>query len=85
MRISLRLAAVSLALPMCLLVVAGAAADPATPPAQGTADTAPQSKPEKQNEKNAPARGAGEQAPSDGFTPSETISADSAVSFPVDI
>ena len=85
MRISLRLAAVSLALTLLWLVVAGASADPATPPAQETVDTATQSKPAEPNEKNTPARGAGEQAPSDSFTPSETISADSAVSFPVDI
>ncbi len=85
MRINFRLAAVSLALPLLLLVVVGAAADPATPPAQGTADTATQSKPKEQNQKNTPAQGAGAQPPTDSFTPSETISADSAVSFPVDI
>lgn len=85
MRISFRLAPVSLVLPLLLLAVAGAVADPATPPAQETADTATQSKPEQQNPKSTPARGAGEQAPTDSFTPSETISADSAVSFPVDI
>ena len=85
MRINLRRAAVSLALPLLLLAGPGAVADPATPPAQETADTATQSKPEQQNQKSTPARGAGEQAPTDSFTPSETISADSAVSFPVDI
>lgn len=83
MRNKLRLAAVTLALPLLLLAGVGAIADPATPSGEGSADSAAQSKPKQPNQKKPPAPG--EQAPADSFTPSETISADSAVSFPVDI
>jgi hypothetical protein len=85
MRNKFRLGVIASALPLFLLAGIGAIADPATPSVQGNADTAAQSKPKAQNQKTTPAAKAGVEPPTDTFTPSETISADSAVSFPVDI
>lgn len=85
MRSKFRLGVVVLTLPLLLLPVIGAIADPATPSAEGKTDTATQSRSKSQNQKKSPAKSAGKESPADTFTPSETISADSAVSFPVDI
>ena len=85
MRNKFRLGIVVLTLPLFLLPGIGAIADPATPPDQGTTDPATQSQSKPPNQKKSPATSAGKESPTDTFTPSETISADSAVSFPVDI
>ena len=85
MRSKFRLGVVVLTLPLLLLSGIGVIADPATPSAEGKTDTATQSQSKSQNQKKATDASAGEESPTDTFTPSETISADSAVSFPVDI
>ncbi len=81
MRNKSRLGILVLALPLVVLPFVGAIADPATPPKKVDADTAPQAQDHAEKEKPA----GGEESPVDSFIPSETISADSAVSFPVDI
>ena len=85
MRNKSRLAVVVLVLPLLLLPGTGAIAGPATQPGQEKDDSAAQPKPKSQSQKKTPAAGVGEVSPTESFTPSETISADSAVSFPVDI
>jgi hypothetical protein len=87
MRNRSRLGVLVLALPLVVAPFAGAIAGPATQPEKDGADTQTQSQPKSQNpaEKKKPAGGAGKESPIEPFIPSETISADSAVSFPVDI
>jgi len=85
MRNKFRLGVVVLTLSLFLLPGIGAIADPATPPGQEKTDPATQSQSKPQNQKKSPATSAGKESPTDTFTPSETISADSAVSLPVDI
>lgn len=85
MRNKSRLRVLALVLPLVAAPFIGATADPATQPERGNAGTVTQSRPKSedpvQKEKSAP----GDESPVDPFIPSETISADSAVSFPVDI
>ena len=91
MRNKSRLGFLALVLPLVLLTFTGAIADPATQPEKGDADTVTQTQSEAQaksqnpTQKKKPASGGDDESPTDTFTPSETISADSAVSFPVDI
>ena len=85
MRIKSRLRVLVPVLALVVLPFIGAIADPATRSQKGNADTVTQSQPKSQDPAEKEKTAAGEEPPVDPFIPSETISADSAVSFPVDI
>ena len=85
MRNKSRLRVLVLVLPLVVVPCIGATADPAIQSQKGNADTVTQSQPKSQAPAEKEKSAAGEESPVDPFIPSETISADSAVSFPVDI
>jgi len=85
MRNNARLRVLALVLPLVVLPFSGAPADPVTQPEKDEGDAATQSQPEFPGPAQREEPAAGKQSPVDSFIPSETISADSAVSFPVDI
>ena len=78
-------------LPLVLLRVlvpcTHAIADPVAAQGSGDPEKSAVTQPEASDtaQPGKPSPGAGESSPSEPFIPSETISADSAVSFPVDI
>jgi len=87
MRTKHRIGALVLVLLLVWTAFGGALADPASQPASG--NTAPLT--ETQLESSDASRNAGsregdrQETPAEPFVPSESVSADSAVSFPVDI
>ena len=62
-------------------------ADPVSEPESGTQGTATQDQAESSDaaRNKKPVEDGSEESPADPFIPSETISSDSAISFPVDI
>ncbi len=87
MRNKFRTAALALSLLLTLVPFVQGIADPVSEPGSSNA-TAPAQLPSDSSisepgEKSA--EGGGNTQPADPFVPSETISADSAISFPVDI
>lgn len=87
MRNKPRIRVLSLVLLLVLTPCIHAIADPVAEPASGNPVTAAETQPEASDtvQQGKPSPGGGEISPSEPFIPSETISADSAVSFPVDI
>lgn len=87
MRIDVRHCASIAALLMAVMSVVSVSADPVVDPGSSDAETAAQSGTDSsagdRDEKSAAA--GDETVPAEPFIPSEKISADSAVSFPVDI
>lgn len=87
MRNEFRTAALALSLLLALIPFAQGIADPVSEPGSGDA-TAP-SEPSSDSSIREPgeksAEGGENTRPTDPFVPSETISADSAIAFPVDI
>ncbi len=77
----------AMALLLVLVPFIHAIADPASEPESGDPGTTTETQAESSNAtRNAePAEGDAAESPADPFIPSETISADSAISFPVDI
>lgn len=73
----------ALALMLALLPLSGEAADPESKPAAGDSDAAAQSADESSAVEAD--ESTGQEQPAEPFVPSESISADSAISFPVDI
>ncbi len=75
------------ALLLSLVPFIHAMADPASEPESGEQGTSTETQAEssKATRSEQPAEGGSEETPTDPFIPSESISADSAVSFPVDI
>ncbi len=87
MRNESRIGALALSLLLALVPFAHAMADPVSEPGSGNT-TAPAQLPSDSSisepgEKSA--EGGGNTRPAEPFVPSETVSSDSAVSFPVDI
>ncbi len=87
MRNEIRTAALALSLLLTLVPFVQGIADPVSEPGSSNS-TAPAQLPSDSSisepgEKSA--EGGGDTRPADPFVPSETISADSAISFPVDI
>jgi len=72
-----------LVLLLALLPFTDATADPESKPAEGVSGAAGQPADESSAEKAD--ESAGQEQPAEPFVPSETISADGAISFPVDI
>ncbi len=87
MRIDARTRTFAAVLLLVLLSVVHAMADPVSEPGSGNSITPAQppsdSSISEPGEKSA--EGGGEESPAEPFIPSETISADSAIPFPVDI
>ncbi len=85
MRNESRIGTLALLLVLALVPFAHAIADPASKPESGEPVTATSAESSNTVGKEKPAEDSGEESPVDPFVPSETISADSAISFPVDI
>ena len=89
MRSESRIGALALALALLLAPVPfiHAIADPGSEPESGDPGTTTETQEESTNATRSgePAEGGAGESPADPFIPSETISADSAISFPVDI
>ena len=87
MRTESRFGILVLALLLVLVPRMGAMADPVPQPENGDqgAATPKESQPSGATRQEKPAAGGVEEPPAEPFIPSESISADSAVSFPVDI
>ena len=82
-----RIGGLSLVLLLVLVPCIHAIADPVAAQGSGDSEKAVVTQPEASDtaQPGEPSPGVGEISPSEPFIPSETISADSAVSFPVDI
>ena len=87
MRNEYRIGTLGLLLLLALAPFIHAIADPASESESGGPVTTTETRPESSNgvPNRKPAEVSREEAPADPFVPSETISADSAISFPVDI
>lgn len=87
MQNSHRAGALALALVLTAAPVAPAASDPATAPQSERAQAAGDSRQRSSGAASSqpPAAGSEQVKPAEPFVPSESISADSAISFPVDI
>ncbi len=87
MQIDARARAFAAVLLLVLLSFVHAMADPVSEP--GSSDSATPAQPPSDSSISEPGEkpveGGGEESPAEPFVPSETISADSAISFPVDI
>ncbi len=87
MRNESRITVLAIALLLVLTPFVGALAQPASGPGSGNPDAATETKAETPPATRDEKRGEGvaEELPAEPFIPSESISADSAISFPVDI
>lgn len=87
MRSSLPLAACVLVSSLLVVLTGAASADPAATPESADAGSAKstQSESSKVSGSDKSAAGQIEEKPDEAFVPTESISADSAISFPVDI